>query len=107
LKKWLRNKGEKMTTSVEEIIIGLIEDFTDDWGIDLEVSRQTLLKGDIGFDSSDTMQLFAAIAEHYSGVEFRFQDLVMEDGKYTDDLKVGQVIAFVIRRLAAPQEKTA
>jgi acyl carrier protein len=96
-----------VTANVEEVVIGLLKDFTDDWGIDLEVSRQTLLKGDIGFDSSDTMQLFAAIQEHYTGVEFKFQDLVMEDGKYTDDLKVGQVIAFVIRRLAAPQEKIA
>lgn len=96
-----------MTTNVEQVIIGLLEDFTEDWGLDVEVARTTLLKGDIGFDSSDTMQLFAAIQEHYVGVEFRFQDLVMEDGKYIDDLKVGKVIAFVIRRLASPQEKIA
>ncbi|MCE3232901.1 MAG: acyl carrier protein [Rickettsiaceae bacterium] len=93
--------------TVEQVVIGLVEDFTDDWGIDLEVTTQTMLKGDIGFNSSDTMQLFAAIQEYYNSVDFKFQDLVMEDGKYKDDLKLGQVIVFVIRKLAVEAKSLA
>ncbi len=95
-----------MTKTVEEVIIGLMQDFVDDWGLDdLTVTRQTKLKGDVGFDSSDTMQLFAAIQEHYAQTSFTFQNLVVQDDKFVDDLTVGQVIVFVIRQLSG--EKAA
>lgn len=92
--------------TVEEVVIQLTKDFTEEWGIDdLEISKETLLKGDIGFDSSDTMQLFAAIVEYYKGVDFRFQDLVMQNDRYVDDLRIGQIIVFVLKRLSAATDK--
>lgn len=86
--------------TVQQVVIGLVEDFVADWGLDdLEIGNQTMLKADIGFDSSDTMQLFAAISEYYSHVEFRFQELVVQDEKFVDDLSLGQVIVFVLKQL--------
>lgn len=91
-----------MTQTVEQVVIGLTEDFIEEWGLDdIELSKETQLKSDIGFDSSDTMQLFAAISEHYSHVDFKFQELVVQDDKYVDDLRIGQVVVFVLKKLSA------
>jgi acyl carrier protein len=96
-----------MTKTVEEVVIGLVEDFVEDWGLDdLETNKETKLKADIGFDSSDTMQLFAAISEHYNYVEFKFQELVVQDEKFVDDLSLGQVIVFVIKQLKSNVKDT-
>lgn len=88
------------TQTVEQVIMGLMQEFAEDWGLDIELTKTSKLKGDIGFDSSDTMQLFAAIQESYKSVPFKFQDLVMKDEKFVDDLTIGQVTAFVIKSLS-------
>ena len=96
-----------MTKTVEQVVIGLVEEFVDDWGLDdVEVSKNTKIKEDIGFDSSDTMQLFAAIAEHYNPVEFKFQELVVQDDKFVDDLSLGQIIVFVLKTLNSNTKNT-
>lgn len=86
--------------TVEDVIVGLVRELVEDWGLDdVDVARETTLKGDMGFESADTMQIFTAIAEHYRGVDFKFQHLVMKDNKFVDDLTVGQIIVFVLKRL--------
>ena len=90
-----------MSETVEKTIIGLTADLIEDWGLDVEVTPETTLRGDLGFDSSDIMQIFTAISEHYRGVEFRFQELVMKDNKFVDDLTLGQIAVFVLKKLGA------
>ena len=86
--------------TVEDVIIGLVQELIEDWGLDdIAVTRDTTLKGDMGFESADTMQIFTAIVEHYRGVDFKFQHLVMKDNKFVDDLTVGQIVVFVIKKL--------
>lgn len=88
--------------SVEQAIVDLTKDLIEDWGLDdVEVTRETTLKGDLGFDSSDIMQIFTAIQEHYRGAELKFQELVMKDGKFVDDLSLSQIAVFVLRNLKA------
>lgn len=100
-----------MSNTVEKVVMNIMEEFVEDWGLDdIELTKETLIKADIGFDSSDTMQLFAAIQEEYPGVEFKFQDLVVQDETYVEDLKLGQIIVFVLKTLsqnASQEEKTA
>ncbi len=90
-----------MSETVEQSVIGLTADLIEDWGLDVEVTPQTFLRADLGFDSSDIMQIFTAIHEHYRGVEFKFQELVMKDNKFVDDLTIGQISVFVLRKLGA------
>ncbi|MFH1157657.1 MAG: acyl carrier protein [Pseudomonadota bacterium] len=88
--------------TVEQVIIGLTQDLIEDWGLeDAAMSAATTLKGDLGFASADTMQLFTMIQEHYSGITFKFQELVMKDGKFIDDLTLGQVIVFILKKLSS------
>ncbi|MOA65460.1 hypothetical protein D3C78_1918500 [compost metagenome] len=51
------------------------------------------------FASVDIIQLMVAIEEHYNRPKMGFQDLLMNDGSYVDDLSIGQVIDFVHARL--------
>ena len=86
--------------TVEQTVIDLTEDLTEEWGLDdIEISKETMLRGDMGFESADFMQLFTAIHEHYRGVDFRFQERVMQDSKFVDDLTLGQIAVFVLKKL--------
>ena len=93
-----------MSETVEQTIIGLTKDLTEEWGLDdVELTPETALRGDLGFDSSDFMQIFTAIHERWRGVDFRFQELVMKDNKFVEDLTLGQIAVFVLKKLGASQ----
>lgn len=85
------------------VIVEILEEFAKDWGLDdIVVSHATTMKCDMGFESSDMMQLFAALQEKYN-MRFAFQELVIRDGKFVTDLSVREVADFVaaVRRQAA------
>jgi acyl carrier protein len=80
-----------------EIIIEIVEDLTQDWGLDLEepISLETSLVSDLEFASVDVIQLCVAIEEYYNQSKMGFQDLLMVDGRYVDDLTVKQFAEFL------------
>ena len=86
---------------VTGVIVEILNDLTQDWGLDLDqpIGNQTLLVADLEFTSVDVIQLCVAVEEHYSREKMGFQDLLMVDGRYIDDLEVGQVADFVSSRL--------
>lgn len=88
-------------SSIEKTLIHIVEDLTQDWGVELDdpVSSQTRLVADMEFASVDIIQLMVAIEEHYNRPKMGFQDLLMNDGSYVDDLSIGQVIDFVHAKL--------
>lgn len=88
-------------SSIEKTLIHIVEDLTQDWGIELDtaISSQTCLVADMEFASVDIIQLMVAIEEHYNRPKMGFQDLLMNDGSYVDDLSIGQVIDFVHAKL--------
>jgi acyl carrier protein len=91
--------------SVEPKIIEIVEELTEDWDVDLDggVGPATTMIGDIGFASIDFIQLVVAIEGAYKQ-KLGFQDLLMQNGAYVDDLSVRQIATFVAGRLngAAP-----
>jgi acyl carrier protein len=84
------------------IVINIIEDLTQDWGLDLEqpIGMETSLVGDLEFASVDVIQLCVAIEEHYQQRKMGFQDLLMVDGRYVDDLRVRQFAEFLHNRIS-------
>lgn len=86
--------------TVEDVVIGLVKSLIEDWGLDdVEVGRETTLRGDMGFESADFMQIFTMIHEHYRGVNFKFQELVMRDNRFVEDLTLGEIAVFVLKKL--------
>lgn len=97
-----------MTHTVETVepkIIEIVQELTEDWDVDLDggVGPATTMIGDIGFASIDFIQLVVAIEGAYKQ-KLGFQDLLMQNGAYVDDLSVRQIATFVAGRLngAAP-----
>jgi acyl carrier protein len=78
-------------------LIKLLEDFTQDWDHEMEgsMNRETKLLGDLGFESIDIIQLVVAIEEDISKKKVPFDKLLMQHGRYVDDLSIGQISDFI------------
>lgn len=86
---------------IEERLKATVADFIEDWGLDAELGPDTRLVEDLEFDSIDVIQLVVAIEGAFGTRSLGFQDLLMQGGRYVDDLSLGQIQAFIEGRLAA------
>lgn len=79
----------------------LLEDFTQDWDRTAEgpITRETRLFADLGFESIDIIQLIVAIQEEVVKRNLPFDTLMMKDGRYVDDLTVGQIADHLARQV--------
>lgn len=78
-------------------LIALLEDFTQDWdhSFEGEMGRSTRLFADLGFESIDIIQLAVAIQEEVVKKRVSFDKLLMKEGRYVDDLSIGQIADFL------------
>lgn len=74
-------------------LAALLKDFTQDWdrASDDPITCETRLFADLGFESIDIIQLIVAIQEEVVKKNVPFDTLMMKDGRYVDDLTVGQI----------------
>ena len=86
--------------AVEQRVIGVIGDLTDGWEVEIEggMGSGTTMVGDVGFASIDFIQMAVAIESEFK-TKLGFQDLLMQGGKYIDDVTVRQIAEFVAERL--------
>ena len=85
---------------IEATIIDLLKDMTQDWDLDLneKISPETKIVEDLGFASVDIIHLIVSIEEHYKQ-KLGFQELVMRNGRYIDDITVNEFVEFVSAKL--------
>jgi acyl carrier protein len=78
-------------------VSSVIVDMTGDWDIDFEgdIGRHTRLIGDLAFESIDIVQLVVAIEGEFQKRGIPFEKLLMVDGRYVDDLTVGDMADFL------------
>jgi acyl carrier protein len=90
------------TGPVTEQIIAIVAEMIDDWGLELDepIGPDTRLVTDLECGSVDIIHLVVTIEEHFKRPRMGFQELLMKDNRYVDDLTVGQIAAFVSRKLA-------
>lgn len=93
-----------MSATSEELVgklAELLQDFTQDWDNEFEgeMTRQTRLLADLGFESIDIIQLVVAIEEMVGKRKLPFNELLMRDGRYVDDLSIGQIADFLATKL--------
>src|SRR5215470_17248541 len=85
-------------------ITGILQNMLADWGVDeADIDLETRLVADLEFASVDIIHLAVAIEEHYKRPRMGFQELLMKDGRYVDDVLVHQLVAFVVAKLAEPR----
>ena len=78
-------------------VVKILEELTGDWETAYRgpIEPETTLIGDLAFESIDIVQMGAALDEHFGQDGLPFEKLLMADGRYVDDLRVGDVVDFL------------
>lgn len=87
---------------VLESLVGILSDMIADWGLDLPngIRPDTRLVADLEFTSVDIIHLIVAIEEQYHRPSMGFQELLIQDNRYVDELSVQQLTTFVADKLS-------
>ena len=99
------DKGSNSTASSQEAILGdvveILKNMTSEWdvGLDGPMGAETKLIADLGFESIDVVQFIVAIQEKYKRRDLPFEQLVMVDGRYVDEIAVNDTVTFLHRHL--------
>ena len=94
--------SEDKHQQVLQLIIEIVRTMTADWDIDPdEVKPNSLLEQDFGFSSMHGMSLLASIDEELD-VRLPYENLVLRDGAYINDLSIADITRFVVGELERP-----
>lgn len=86
--------------AISDTVVSTLKSFIQDWGLDAEITAETTIVEDLEFDSIDVIQLTVELEKAFGSRKIGFQELLMKDGRYVDDLSVGQFQAFLQSKLA-------
>lgn len=76
-------------------VLNLLNQLARDWEYSGEVSPETFLFSDLGFESIDAVVLVSHIQEHYQR-QFPFPQLLAELGRRENrDIQVGELVEFI------------
>ena len=89
-----------MVNDTDLAVIRILEKFTEEWGVDHVITPDSRIVADLEFESIDVIQMVVAVEQHFGRRNMGFDALLMRDGKYVDDLKVSEISAFVLSKLA-------
>ena len=83
-------------SEVESKVMQVIHSIVDNWNEEIEddITTESLLVEDIGFASIDFVQLSVEIEKKFD-CKLGFQELLMQQGAYVEDLSVQQIVDFV------------
>lgn len=86
---------------IHEFVVETLKKMTGDWDTDFSgpVDSDTKLIADLGFESIDVVQLVVAFEEEFKRRDLGFEQLLMKDGRYVDELRVGEIVGFLDSRL--------
>ena len=92
-----------MNTVTQDVILAdvlhLLNQLARDWEYSGEITPDTLLFGDLGFESIDAVILASFVQEHY-GRPFPFPQLLADIGhRESKDLRISELVAFIHQHL--------
>ena len=78
-------------------VAGILNEMTSDWDLadNQPIGRNTHLVADLAFESIDIVQLIVAVEETFGKRNLPFDKLLMADGRYVEDISVGEVADFL------------
>lgn len=86
-------------TEVQSAIINILQDMTQEWDLDLsDITTETKIVEDLNFGSIDIIHFVVAIEENFQK-KLGFNELLMNNGQYVDDITIEQLVSFVSRKL--------
>ena len=83
--------------ALERDILALLTDMTADWDMPYTgaIQPDTRLMADLAFESIDVVQLVVAIEAHLQRRHLHFEQLLMVDGRYVQELQVSEIVDFL------------
>lgn len=81
------------------MVIAVVGDLVQDWDLDAPLTGATRMVADLAFESIDIIQLTVALEERIGRRKLGFDQLLMTDGRYVDDLTIDQIATFLDSRL--------
>ena len=89
--------------SIERGVIEILEEMTREWDTEFsgKIGPGTRLMQDLTLESIDIVMLIVAIEEKFGKKGLPFDTLLMEDGRYVEELQVSQIADFLKTNLAA------
>lgn len=99
-----QSHGTTAATPAGSILGGVVEildGMTRDWdtGFAGGIGPDTSLMRDLTFESIDIVMLIVAIEERFQRKGLPFEELLMVDGRYVDDLRVSEIAGFLEKHL--------
>jgi acyl carrier protein len=90
------------TKEIQSVITNILEEMGSELQLDYDkaIDSETWLIADLGLASVDFVHLIVEVEGHFK-CKMGFHDLLMPNGKYVDDLTVGQFVAFIESKLSA------
>lgn len=84
-----------------EKMVGIVKNMTADWdtGYSGEIGPDTRLIADLGFESIDVVHLVVAIETAFGRSDLPFEELLMRDGRYVDELTIRDAVSFLEKHL--------
>lgn len=84
---------------IQSAIVHILQDMTQEWDLDLsDITPETKLVEDLNFGSIDIIHLVVAIEEHFKK-KLGFNELLMKNGQYVDDITIQDLVSFVYHKL--------
>lgn len=87
---------------LETDVVAILTDMTADWDLSFDggITGETRLMADLAFESIDVVQLVVAIEGHVQRRHLHFEQLLMVDGRYVQELQVKDIAVFLEKQLA-------
>ncbi|MCK9419579.1 MAG: acyl carrier protein [Nitrospirae bacterium] len=89
--------GAISAETIQSGLTGILKEMTADWDLFYsgDIGADTKLIEELGFESIDIVQLVVAIQEHFKRRDFPFEELLMADGRYVDEITVRDTVSFL------------
>jgi acyl carrier protein len=87
--------------AIQDVVLQILKDLTSEWDTDYagEIGPDTRLIADLDFESIDVVELVVSLEGRLQRRDLPFEKLLMEDGRYVEDLTVRQVVDFLESQL--------
>ncbi len=86
-------------------VIATLEDLMQDWEIEEPIGPETRVVADLGFESIDLIQMIGALERAFRQRGGALVDMLVANGRYVDDLSVGEITDGIAVRIGRNAEK--
>lgn len=93
----LPEDGDALLWAIKEILEAMTQEWDRETGE--EITGETRLIKDLGFESIDVVQFIVAIEERFGRRGLPYEEFLMVDGRYVDEIHVKDVVDFLRKHL--------